>query len=808
MNLKFMLGSVQVLIFIVILIFFSFNADTLPCENCSYITNTTYNLSSANSDIAVAKRSSTESINAGGNFTFLIWVYNFDKSNATINIRDYLDECFIFLNQSMVFYNGTDENQFTSSFNNETLTWSNIFVPGKGNLSHIYYEIFLNVSTGDCHGNFTNFVNVNGTNSVSWPLGYLCEVCRENYTQKCENWNNYNNDDCLYPSSTSDCIESCEYEINESNYINARLRANKTVEIISSEHIDLFVSKSAPQNTTYGEIIHFNISWSVVHPSGNATNITITDDYLPSQISFENCSNNCVHSKGKVIWNFTNVANGSSGVVYLNVSVISLIGNILNNVEIKGTSGNKVANNHASSNTEILSRHISGMVFNDTNGNGINESGEGGISTTIYVNVTTKAGYSYDVIINSSLVDGNFDVIIPYGICNITASSIINMINTTPQTIYNIVVNTSEGSTGNNFGFYIPGGICPTVNLSCYPNANITILVDGINTTTFNYSGKPYNITVYARDASGNPIPNATIRIWEWNGHNPFALSQFGQFGNNVTNYAVGEVKTDFGGNARFTLVPTGGIERSENYIGPYNITLHLFVNCSSAPIFSKYFTVGNRALPMINYYISIPNKENVRSSKDYVYNLYTRIKNWLAEGGGENHSLVVYTNGTIDGLDFNVTSGKPTSLSVVVKYSNGSVVSNATLRVIEKNGHNPFALSQFGNDGSNLTNYAIAEVKTNENGNARFTIVPTGGIVGKESYIGSYSIKFNVFVNDFTECKDVLLDSDEEFNIPCKNRALPKASSPAYGIYNMENIRSSNDYIYNLYDRIKKWLS
>ncbi|OQX20143.1 MAG: hypothetical protein BWK75_05055, partial [Candidatus Altiarchaeales archaeon A3] len=461
MNLKFIFGSVQVLILIFIV---SVGADDVLdyCDigNCSQVGSI---ISSNDPNIVVWKLSndSDSSVNAGDNFTFWIWVYNFGKGNATIDIRDYLDECFIFLNQTMVFYNGTSDNQFiTYSFStsNGNLTWSNIFVPGNGSASYIYFKIFLNVSTGNCHGNFTNFVKVNGTNSNNQPLGYLCELCRGNYTQKCTNICNNNNcidnlgDICNNDgySDTSDCISSCESAINKSNFINSGMVANKTVEIISSELIDLNLLKSAPLNTTYGEVIQFNISWSVVHPSGNVTNITITD-YLPSQVSFVNCSNSCVYSNGNVLWNFMDVVNGSSGVVYLNVSVISLIGNILNNITVKGKSGDIIGNKVANSNTEILSGHISGKIFNDTNSNGTCESIEGGLITNLSIVGITEFNVSYSILINS-LANGTFDIIVPWGTYNITAALVTNMINTTSLIIYDVFVNSTVGSTGNDFG--------------------------------------------------------------------------------------------------------------------------------------------------------------------------------------------------------------------------------------------------------------------------------------------------------------------------------------------------------------------
>lgn len=835
MNKKFMFGSMCVSIFILILISSSVSAcDGQEPENCSDWIGANHTVTVGKPDVVVSKFSSTNSITAGGNFTFTLWVYNYGNGTNggihNLTVSDTLDTCFVYINnsRSITYYRGTSIYTTPSYTNfsdsNGNLIWFIPLMEGANNPLYNFtrFKIVFNVTTNDCHGNFTNFVNASGNisnNAGGCPLGYLCEICRgNNYTSKCEQqWNDDSEEtcDCTGWSDAMDCIQDCEYRINSSNDVNSRLKANASVEIISQYPINLTLSKSAPQNTTYGAVIQFNISWSVKHPTGNKTNITITE-YLPPQVS-SNCNNasnssNCsVQNNGEnIVWDFKNIPDGTNGTVYLNVSVISLTGNILNKVEIRGESGNKTANERASSNTEILAGHISGKVFNDINANGTWEAGEGGLSTTIYISGITKDGKPYSITINPPLVDGTFDVIVPYGTYNITAVPITNMTNTTPLTIYNAVVNTPGGSTGNNFGFYTPGGVCPPVNVSCYPNANITIYINGNDTTTtFEHSGRPYNITVYAKNSSGAPIPNATIRIWEWNGHNTFALSQFGSDGANVTNYAIAEVKADNNGFATFTIVPTGGIKDMENYIGPYQITTNVYAPCSQGPIFQRNYDVSNRDLPTNFFPINPPNKGDVSNSNNYIVYIYKRVVAWLSKGGGENHNVTIYTNGTIIGLDFNATSGKPIGLNITALYwNNETPVKNATIRITEKNGHCPFALSQFGSSGSNVTNYMIAEVRTDVNGNARFTIVPTGGIKDMDNYIGAYGIDVDALFGSIDECNTEFFDVPVSANITVSNRDLPLPYPPYEIVPNQGDVSNSNNYIVYIYKRVVGWLS
>ncbi|MDI6730226.1 MAG: MopE-related protein, partial [Candidatus Altarchaeum sp.] len=483
-------------------------------------------------------------------------------------------------------------------------------------------------------------------------------------------------------------------------------------------------------------------------------------------------------------------------------------------VNVTGTSQNKPSENDTvTTNTTVSDSPVYGVELYVTfvpNKNSSQMTGaniEASYTIIVYNtgNVEDNIFLNFTNIDNASIAYLNqYSILLPAGGIGTV------YLNVTDESFGTYIVNvtgtsSNDSSKNDTVKTFTIVSICGDVNESCYPNANIRILIDGIETDIFNYSGRPYNITVIAKDSANAPISNLKVQVVEWNGHNPFALSQFGSDGNDVTNYAVGEVKTGNDGKVSFTLVPTGGIHGMEKHIGPYKITANIHADCSIAPILIKNFNVYNRNLPGEIYeHVNIPNRYDVLASNDRIYIIYDKIKRWNYFGSVYN--ITIYTNGTTEGLNFTVGSGEPVALNVSVKYPNGTPTAGKIIRVVEKNGHNPFALTQYTD--SDVTNYAIAEVKTDGNGNAKFTIVPTGGVMGHESEIGNYNLTIGVITDDTSEmCKDRVFPLISEEYI---NNTYRCPTDPYYPtnttVYNMLCVQNSKDYVYNLYYRIKRW--
>lgn len=139
------------------------------------------------------------------------------------------------------------------------------------------------------------------------------------------------------------------------------------------------------------------------------------------------------------------------------------------------------------------------------------------------------------------------------------------------------------------------------LNISLRERVSLRTYIDGTLTTNFTRANVPYTVRFAFADATGSPIPNATIYLNETNGLSLQTGIQISNISHNSTNitYAGTQVMhstklvTDYTGNVTFTYVPTYnplyateyeylGID---DYIGNYSLTV------------SGYTQEGNRML-------------------------------------------------------------------------------------------------------------------------------------------------------------------------------------------------------------------
>lgn len=114
-----------------------------------------------------------------------------------------------------------------------------------------------------------------------------------------------------------------------------------------------------------------------------------------------------------------------------------------------------------------------------------------------------------------------------------------------------------------------------------------TILIDGVNTRTFNSSNTPYNLSFHFENSDGDTLTNATVVITEKNGLSLTAPTQIYNRSDNNNTIADGlrtqtsvTFITDDDGNASFTFIPTYnklylpqyGYTNIDNYIGNYSL--------------------------------------------------------------------------------------------------------------------------------------------------------------------------------------------------------------------------------------------
>jgi len=337
---------------------------------------------------------------------------------------------------------------------------------------------------------------------------------------------------------------------------------------------------------------------------------------------------------------------------------------------------------------------------------------------------------------------------------------------------------------------------------------NVTVLINGTKTSNFTNAGQPYNVTVIVKDNStGDPVADATVAFTEYVGYVPFALIQ--KSDSNFTNAATAFSTTDANGFVQFTVIPTGGPIGYESYLGNYSIDVE--VEATSYDPYFEEFNVTNRgpsyAVP--SYPVQVPNEGDLEYINAYILRVYDRIQGWLGPsvGGGENHNVTVFDNGTVVGLGFNFILGKPTGLNVTVIDSTSlNGIDSAYVILREQNSFLTWSILQ--KETSNISNVVSAGTTTDSNGNVRFTVVATGGsnFTGLDSYaaaIGTHNITLSVaWPNGTTIVTQTIgVDSYASFPIPAK---------PVVSVPNQESndLEYYNAYILRLYDRLQGWLN
>ena len=164
----------------------------------------------------------------------------------------------------------------------------------------------------------------------------------------------------------------------------------------------------------------------------------------------------------------------------------------------------------------------------------------------------------------------------------------------------------------------------------------LRVFIDGVESTVFNDSGRPYNITLNVTNSVGAPVGDAIVKIIEKNGMSLLAPTQIWQEGGqnkSVVSYSMAEVRTNSSGLVSFTLVPTGNKMMVVNpdvklYTGNYSLSAELYVGGSLEDMVQ--FTVNNLSATTPNLHVNSTNKENVDYVYDVAYQIFSTVKGWF----------------------------------------------------------------------------------------------------------------------------------------------------------------------------------
>ncbi|MFH1394220.1 MAG: hypothetical protein ABII71_00475 [Candidatus Micrarchaeota archaeon] len=280
------------------------------------------------------------------------------------------------------------------------------------------------------------------------------------------------------------------------------------------------------------------------------------------------------------------------------------------------------------------------------------------------------------------------------------------------EAVFVTAIESLLGYNGSFFDFEYMVPAFETYNFYIYgaEDCNITVWIDGVQTTTFPKSGVPYGVEVLVADNSSTPVPNVRISANEINGRN--LLFPILALGREIL--GLGYQNTDGAGRALFALAPT-----RYNIPDSYGHMPYLEVNdggfyCRVNLSIADYSSLS----PTYRTDLINPTYESqVKASSQNMNSLASVASKWLNERKMRVANVTVYNNGTYTALP-TLKAGAPNMLNITVLDDPTLAAINATAAVVESNGHVIFVPQQPQKDGYNDTNMFI----TNET----FLFIPT----------------------------------------------------------------------------------
>ena len=148
--------------------------------------------------------------------------------------------------------------------------------------------------------------------------------------------------------------------------------------------------------------------------------------------------------------------------------------------------------------------------------------------------------------------------------------------------------------------------------------------------------------------------------------------------------------------------------------------------------------------------------------------------------------------------FEWGVTHGRPVNVNVTTFDSNNNQVANATIRITEKNGWSAFAESQVDDNGIGLVVFSTAILRTDLNGTANFTLMPTGGYEAIEPDVGPYNLSAEMLVNGAVVAAQ---------SINWTQRSIPDPNGTTNKVYHQSYVEFARDKYLRLYRVIAAWL-
>jgi len=166
----------------------------------------------------------------------------------------------------------------------------------------------------------------------------------------------------------------------------------------------------------------------------------------------------------------------------------------------------------------------------------------------------------------------------------------------------------------------------------------VIVFIDGIENYTFDYAGRPYNVTILLNDSDGNIVTNSRFILTETNGLNPFTPTQIWNSSGNlygVRSTSRGEISSNASGYAMLAVLPTCNRLYNDPVRGPlltaniggYSITVDGYEGGTYRA--SKTLTIADDTCADPGWVNNkeLVNKDYVEPVYDWLYTMYSILK-------------------------------------------------------------------------------------------------------------------------------------------------------------------------------------
>lgn len=260
------------------------------------------------------------------------------------------------------------------------------------------------------------------------------------------------------------------------------------------------------------------------------------------------------------------------------------------------------------------------------------------------------------------------------------------------------VIDSLLGYNGSFFDFeyLVPAFDDYYFYLYSQPACNLTVWIDGVQTTTFPDTGVPYEVRVLVTDNQSHPLTGVQVRAAEGNGRN--ILYPVLRLGRELLGW--GQARTDSAGFAAFVLEPT-------RYNIPDGYGYEAYLEVIDGYDCRANFSISSYSSLTPTYRSSLFNssyESQVKASSQNMNSLASTASKWISMRKMRVANVTVFSNGTYGALP-TLKAGAPNLLNITVYNDTTLAVINATAQMLEANGHVVFVPRQPGKDGYNNTN-------------------------------------------------------------------------------------------------------